>query len=139
MHAYGTGHAEAQGRKSSPMLANASALYRGVKIPKSGKEGFGVKKLPFPNAPEKGALSRKIPIFCVEPCREMGIFRLKSPFSGALGNGSFSTPKPSFLILGILTPVQGRRVRNPMLKEEASVSGLRRMSQHVSCGMSGQI
>ena len=52
---------------------------QGSKSPKSGKEGFGVKKLPFPNAPEKSDLSRKIPIFLVEPCREMGIFRLKSP------------------------------------------------------------
>ena len=28
------------------------------------------------------------------PCREMGIFWLKAPFSAALGNGSFLTPKP---------------------------------------------
>ena len=36
---------------------------QGSKSPKSGKDGFGVKKLPFPNAPEKGALSPKIPFF----------------------------------------------------------------------------
>ena len=60
------------------------------------KRVSGSKKLPFPITSEKGALSRKIPIFLVEPCREMGIFGLKVPFSGALGNGSFLTPKPSF-------------------------------------------
>ena len=47
---------------------------QGSKSPKLGKEGFGVKKLPFPSAPEKGALSQKIPIFLVVPCKEMGIF-----------------------------------------------------------------
>ena len=41
---------------------------QGSKSTKSGKEGFGVKKLPFPSAPEKGALIQKIPIFLVEPC-----------------------------------------------------------------------
>ena len=46
----------------------------GPRSPKSGKEGFGVKKLPFPSAPEKGDLESKIPIFLVEPCIEMGIF-----------------------------------------------------------------
>ena len=60
-----------------------------VKIPKSGEEGFGVKKIPFAITSEKGVLSRKIPIFLVEPCREMGIFQLKTPFSDVMGNGSF--------------------------------------------------
>ena len=46
---------------------------QGSKSPKSGKEGFSVKKHPFPNALEKGTLSQKIPIFLVEPCGEMGI------------------------------------------------------------------
>ena len=36
----------------------------GLKIPKIGKKGFGIKELPFPSAAaEKGALSQKIPIF----------------------------------------------------------------------------
>ena len=47
-------------------FAKASAPLQGPKSPKSGKEGFGVRKLPFPNAPAKGDLSRKIPIFLVE-------------------------------------------------------------------------
>ena len=76
----------------------------GSKSPKPGKEDFGVKKLPFPIASEKGALSRKIPIFLVEPCREMGIFRPKAPFSEAMGNGSFLTPKPSFPGFGDFDP-----------------------------------
>ena len=46
----------------------------GVKIAKIGKEGFRVNKLPLPNVPEMGALRQKIPVFFVEPCREMGIF-----------------------------------------------------------------
>ena len=42
----------------------------------------------------------------------MGIFWLKAPFSGALGDGVFWPWNPLFPILGILTPVQGRSVRN---------------------------
>ena len=86
--ASGTDNLEAQQRYSS-RVANASALHRGQNPQNREKRGFGVEKLLFPKAPEKGDLSRKIPIFPVEPCREMGIFRLKTPFSGALGNGSF--------------------------------------------------
>ena len=58
------------------ILENCESVHplQGSKSPKSGKEGFGVKKLPFPSVPEMGALSQKIPIFLVEPCREMGIF-----------------------------------------------------------------
>ena len=75
--------------------------------PKSGKEGFGVKKLPFLNAPEKGDLSQKIPISLQGSTRKKGIFRLKLPFSGALGNGSFLTPKPSFPDFGDFDPCTG--------------------------------
>ena len=57
-----------------PLGCERAGPCAGVKIPKIGKEGLGVKKLPFPNAPEKGDLSRKFPIFLVEPCREMGTF-----------------------------------------------------------------
>ena len=34
----------------------------------------------------------------------MGIFRLKAPFSEAMGNGSFLTPKPSFPGFGDFDP-----------------------------------
>ena len=54
-----------------------------------------------------GALSQKIPIFLVEPCREMGIVWLKAPIFGALGNGSFLTPKPSFPHFGDFDPCGG--------------------------------
>ena len=47
---------------------------QGSKSPQSGKEGFGVKKPPFPTNPEKANLSQKIPISPVVLCREMGIF-----------------------------------------------------------------
>ena len=87
-----------------PSSCESVGTVQGSKSPKSGKEGFGVKKLPFPIASEKGALSRKIPIFLVEPCREMGLFRLKAPFSEAKGNASFLTPKPSFPDFGDFDP-----------------------------------
>ena len=50
-----------------------------------------------------GALSQKIPIFLVEPCREIGIFGLKAPISGTL-----LTPKPSFPGFGDFDPCRGR-------------------------------
>ena len=77
---------------------------QGSKSPKSGKEGFGVKKLPFPSVPEMGALSQKIPVSLHTSTRRMGIFRLKAPISGTLGNGSFLTPKPSFPDFGDFDP-----------------------------------
>ena len=80
---------------------------QGSKSPKSGKEGFGVKKLPFASAPQVGASSQKIPIFLVEPCREMGILWLEASISGALGNGSFLTPKPLFSQFWRLRPLYG--------------------------------
>ena len=84
------------------MLRSADKFLRkrwhctGVKIPKIGKRGFRGQKLPFSITSEKGALSRKIPIFLVEACREMGTFRLKAPFSEATGNGSFFDPETLF-------------------------------------------
>ena len=73
---------------------------QGSKSPKSGKEGFGVKKLPFPSASEKGDLSQKIPIFPVEPCREMGIF-------WRIGKWEFFDPEPSFPYFGDFDPCTG--------------------------------
>ena len=55
---------------------------QGSKSPKAGKEGFRVKKLPFPVTPEKGVLSPKIPISLQGTTRKMGIFGLKAPFLG---------------------------------------------------------
>ena len=68
----------------------------GVKIHKIGKRGFRGQKTPISQCTRKGRFESKNPIVLVEPCLEMGIFRLKAPFSGALGNGSFLTPKPAF-------------------------------------------
>ena len=76
-------------------------MVQGSKSPKPGKEGFGVKKLPLASAPE-----RKIPISLQGSTRKMGIFWLKAPISGALGNGSFFFP-----ILAILAPVGGGQFR----------------------------
>ena len=98
----------------NPCVANASALYRGQNPQHQEKRVSGSKKLPFPKAPEKGDLSRKIPIFLVEPCREMGIFSLKSPFFGGLGNGSFLTPKPSFPDFGDFDPCTGPTRSQPL-------------------------
>ena len=96
-----------------PPFCESVGPVQGSKSPKSGKEGFGVKKLPFPITSEKGALSQKIPISLVEPCREMGIFSLKAPISGALGNGSFLTPKPSFPDFGDFDPCTGPTLSQP--------------------------
>ena len=46
-------------------------------------------------APENGVSSRKITILPMVPCLDMGIFWLKTPFSGVREN-VFLTPKPSF-------------------------------------------
>ena len=37
----------------------------------------------------------------------MGIFWLETPFSGVVGNGGFSTPKPSFPDFGVFDPCTG--------------------------------
>ena len=68
---------------------------QGSKPPKSGKEGFGVEKPPFPTAQEKGGLSQKNPIFS----------------TGREGKWGFSTPKPSFPDFGDLDPCAGSGVR----------------------------
>ena len=82
---------------------------RRPKSAKTGKEGSG-KKLPLTITLE-GAFSRKFPISLVEPCREMGFFSLKTPFSEAMVNGSFLTPRPSFPDFGEFDPSNGGRVR----------------------------
>ena len=56
----------------------------GVKIPKIGKLGFGVKEFPCPNAPEKGALSQKSPSLYRVPQEKWGFFDSKRPFLGPL-------------------------------------------------------
>ena len=68
---------------------------RGQIFAKIGKRGFrGQKNSHFPVS-QKLALESQIPIFLVEPCREMGFFDSKRPpISGILGNGSFLTPNP---------------------------------------------
>ena len=43
----------------------------------------------------------------------MGIFGLKAPFSGAIGNGSFFTPKPSFPDFGDFDPCRGSADSQP--------------------------
>ena len=58
------------------------ALLQAWQPSKLGKEGFGVKKLPFPSAPEMGALSQKIPNSLQGSTRKMGIFDSKRPFLG---------------------------------------------------------
>ena len=55
------------------------------------KEGFGVEK----HQPGEGWLEPENPPCLVPPCRDMGIFWLKLPFSGLLGMGLFD-PKALF-------------------------------------------
>ena len=60
------------------------------------KRVSGSRNTHFPSPQKRALWVKKIPIFLVKPFREMGIFWLKAPFSGALRNRSFLTPKPSF-------------------------------------------
>ena len=61
----------------------------------------------FQSPPEKGALSPNIPITLQGTTRKMGIFGLKTPFSGATGKGSFLASKPSFPDFGDFGPCRG--------------------------------
>ena len=88
----------------TPRIANASAP--GPNPPKSGKEGFGVKKLPFPSGFES-----QNPHFPCGALYRNGDFLTQSALSW--GNGSFLTPKPSFPDFGEFGIVGGGRVRNP--------------------------
>ena len=63
----------------------------------SGPSGFGVQKLRLPFALETGVSNQKIPVS----------LRLETPFSRAMGNGSFWTPKPSFPGFGDFDPCRG--------------------------------
>ena len=56
---------------------------QGSKSPKSGKEGFWGEKLPFPNVPDMGAFSQKIPI-SQGSTRKVEIFS-KRPFLWDMG------------------------------------------------------
>ena len=98
-------------------LANASALYRGQNPQKREKRVSGSKNSRFPRPQKRGDLSRKIPISLQGSTRKMGIFRLKSPFSGALGNGSFLTPKPSFPAFGDFDPCTGPTRSQPVARK----------------------
>ena len=93
----------------------------GVKFPKIGKRGLRGEKLPFPIAPENGALTQTNPHFSTGYHKENGDFL----DSGAIGNGSFLTPKPSFPILGTLTPVGCQRIRNACLIQACQRGGCR--------------
>ena len=86
----------------------------GVKIPKIGKRGFRSQKTPISPHTRKGRLESKTPHFPCGALYRNGDFSTRDPFSDFLvGNGGFLTPKPSlFPILGILTPVRGKRIRN---------------------------
>ena len=81
----------------------------GVKSPKSGKEGFGVKKSPSPTAPEKGVPSKKSPFLYRAPQGKWGFFDSERPLLGG-GKSGFLTPQPFFPILRLLTPVRGKRI-----------------------------
>ena len=79
---------------------------QGSKSPKSGKEGFGVEKLPFPKPPKKGDFSRKIPISLQGSTRKVGIFGSKRPFLGHW-EMEFFDPETLFCRLGDFDPCTG--------------------------------
>ena len=72
-----------------------------VKIRKIRKRGFRGRKTHFPR-PRR--FESENPHFPTGHHREMGILWLKPPFSGVVGNGGFSTPKPSFPDFGDFDP-----------------------------------
>ena len=79
---------------------------QGSKSPKSGKEGFGDQKLPFPNASEKGDLSQKAPFSLWSPVEIRGFFDSNRPFLTHWEMGVFG-PKPSFPDFGDFDPCTG--------------------------------
>ena len=98
----------------------------GSKIQNQEKRVSESKKPCFPSLQKRAFRVKKIPILSVVPCREMGIFGLKPPFSWVVRKGDFSTLKPFFPHLqGFLTPVQGRGVRKGFLCLEGGLCPLR--------------
>ena len=79
----------------------------GVKVPKSGKEGFGVENPNLPLYLRKECSVKKILIFHVVPCREYDFFTQSAPFSW-YGDMGTSTLKPSFPDFGELGACAGR-------------------------------
>ena len=75
--------------RDATQICESVGPLQGSKSPKSGKEGFGAKKLPFPSVPEMGALSQKIPISPQGSTRKMGFLDSKRPFLGRLEMGVF--------------------------------------------------
>ena len=86
---------------------------QGSKSPKSGKEGFGAQKTPLSHRLRKGRFeSKKSPFLYRAPQGKWGFSDSKRPSLGRWEMGVFGPRNPLFPILGILTPVRGRRVRN---------------------------
>ena len=67
--------------------------------------------------------SQKIPIFPVVPCIEVVMFSTQSVLFRSSGV-VFLTPKPSFPILGILSPVRGKRTPNASKLRRRAHSGV---------------
>ena len=87
---------------------------QGSKSPKSGKEGFGVKKTPiFSQCPRNGRFESKNPNFSTGLHKENGDFLTQSAHLGALGNGSSLTPEPSFPDFGNFDFCRARTLRKP--------------------------
>ena len=91
-------------KQSSPVLVNSSQFLASFRStlsrlsPKSGKEGFGAN-------PRKGNFSLKSPVSPQGNTGKKEIFWLEPPFSGLVGNGGLSIPKPSFPDFGDLDPL----------------------------------
>ena len=88
--------------------ANASAPYRRQNLQKWEKRASGSNNSRFP-VPQKRALRvKKSPFLYRAPQGKWGFVDSKRPFSGALGNRSLLTPKPSFPIFGDSDACRGR-------------------------------
>ena len=73
-----------------------------VKIPKSEKRGFRVKKLPFPSGPEKGRFESTKSLFSLwSPVETWGFFDSKRSFLGCWEMGVFRPRNPLSRILRI--------------------------------------
>ena len=100
------------------VVANASALYRGQNPQNREKRVSGSKNSHFPRPQKRAIWVEKSPFSLWSPVEKWGFFDSNRPFLGSWEMGVFWPRNPLFPILGILTPVQGRRVRKAVDHKE---------------------
>ena len=93
-------------------FASPPTLHRG-QIPQNQEKRVSESENPHFPSPQKRAFRvKKSPFSLWCPVKKWGFFDSNCPFPGSWAMGVFRLRNPLFLILGILTPVQGRGVRN---------------------------